>query len=357
MAEIKFESPGAPAEAIPPIRLQNNAKQIRAAFVAWHDLLREGAVQEGKIFRLPQERVSFRQLRSDPLHLRLEFWVNHSEHAAVQINEPRSSGSENPLSGIGVGEDGRRFLLRQADLQKNKASDRIRGTEFAQRTCIPIAPVMVNGSPAKRQWHIVTPLDGLSAGAIRDATADFVDRCWTARSWGSAVADDQQRLATLFASGETGGWYFFTPDPTPRAVLRAQGEVWQELDRVLASYSIKIQKPRPARRYEVDAEILAAGGALLVEIKTGITPADIYGGIGQLMVYPILLQGLSKHARILLLPGRPPNALAGAVRECGIELHWFRIERQLQTTRVRFSKDFLSRCGIPSDAIERLGAS
>jgi hypothetical protein len=192
----------------------------------------------------------------------------------------------------------------------------------------------------------VTALDGADARAIRAATGDFVDRCWTARTWNSQAAEDQKRLDRLFGNPETGGWSLVTPDPTPRRVLRAQGEVWQELQRQLSAQGIEMRKPRHARRYEVDAEILASSGPLLLEIKTGTTPTDVYGGVGQLALYPLLLPDLARHRRVLLLPGSPKPDLVEALKGCNVELHSFALQRRGRRVEVNFSAQFLRLCGV-----------
>lgn len=87
-------------------------------------------------------------------------------------------------------------------------------------------------------------------------------------------------------------------------------------------------------------------------MKTGSTPADVYCGIGQLAVYPILLPDLASHARILLLPDMPADELTDALEKCGVELHWFRMIRRKRKVSVNFSKQFLRRCGVPEQRLD-----
>lgn len=220
----------------------------------------------------------------------------------------------------------RRYIIRQGMLTGNPPSDRIDEAEFRRRTGLNPSTVTVGGKPATKEWHIVACLDGCSEAAIRESTAEFVRRCWNARTFGRQAADDQIRLTNLFGRSERGGWYDVDPALTPTRVLRVQGYVYECLDKVLRASGIAI-KPRHAANYEVDGTIDAPAGPILVEIKTGVSAADVYCGVGQLNLYPVVLPDLATHARILLLPGKPTKHLADALETCGIELHHYELKR------------------------------
>lgn len=275
-------------------------------------------------------------------------------HAAVQLNEPAAPGSENALTGIGEDPDGFLYLLRQADLHENRMSGRIRGGEFAKRTGLAPVAVTVGRRLARRQWYVVTTLD--SGRAIRAETADFVSRCWSARTGGKGVARDRARLADLFGKPERGGWHELPPNPFPRAALRAQGYVYEALEEVLSADGIPIGKPRHADGYEVDAVIGTPNGPLLVEIKTTTSPADVYCGVGQLTLYPLVLPDLARHTRVLLLPGEARPALVAALRGADVELHHYRLNRRRRRPDIRFSAIFLRRCGVAAERFASLGA-
>jgi len=117
-----------------------------------------------------------------------------------------------------------------------------------------------------------------------------------------------------------------------------------------------MRKPRHARGYEVDAEILASAAPLLVEIKTGCAAADFYCAVGQLMLYPILLPKLAGHLRIFLLPdGTGSHELQSAMKPLGIQLHRYRLQRASKQ-EVTFSASFLRLCGVPEEAMAALSA-
>ena len=306
---------------------------------------------------LPGTGMGFRRLK--PMNgneLRVEFWIGDATSSAVQINEPSAPGTENPLGGVAVDGEGRRHIIRQGVLHRNNASDRIQASEFAARTGLAPLDMRVEGTLATRQWHIVTPLDGLSDAAIAANTADFVARCWRARGWDERARADEERLDDLFGADERGGWFDYVPDPSPRSVLRAQGEVWQALSRQLASEGIDLSKPRHARGYEVDAVVDGGGRSLQVEIKSGIAAADYYCGVGQLMLYAALFPRLSDHRKVLLLPEeRVTGPLEVALRPLEIEVHRYRLSRT-PTVEVRFSTAFLHLCGLSGEGATRFDA-
>jgi hypothetical protein len=109
----------------------------------------------------------------------------------------------------------------------------------------------------------------------------------------------------------------------------------------------RLVKPRSAR-FEVDGEIETQTEKLLLEIKTDSTAADIYTGIGQLILYPKLLPRLSGHRRILLLPRSPSEPLVAAIRECGVELHSYDLRLDGEKVHVCFSPQFLQLCDLAS---------
>jgi hypothetical protein len=186
-----------------PLRLTTDLKANRAGFRLWHDLLLLTAAEEEDCYRIG--RVGLREMRFDKTGLRKELWVDQIPHTAVQINEPTDPASENGLSAIARDAKGRRFLLRQAWLQANKASPAVRDQVFASLTKLPIADVHLGRVRAKRQWHVVTPLDKVSPDLVARATADFVERCWQARDAIAGGLDrDESHLADLIGADRAG---------------------------------------------------------------------------------------------------------------------------------------------------------
>lgn len=324
-----------------PLILSADEHFIENAFRAWRDALVQEAEQLGtRRYWLSRQGIAFVE-RPD---LNLSFATTpEGQDNAVHVNVPQTAGSENPLSGIGTAEDGVRYVLRQAWLQPNEMSpEAIRDEVFHERTGLAPVQVIVAGRPSRRSWHVVAQLDGVSADEIRDETANFVGRCWSARLWDRDASADRDRLTELFGADERGGQSGYAVPAHERLLRRRHGDVWLALNAVLAREGIQMSKPRHFAGYEVDAVIHAPSGPLLVEIKAGTSAADIYAGIGQLALYPQLLPRLQEMPRILLLPGNPRPALVAAVGSCAVELHSYAFGSEGQAT---FSAAFLKRCG------------
>jgi hypothetical protein len=186
-----------------------------------------------------------------------------------------------------------------------------------------------------------------NADIRRNITA-FVDLCSLARGRTEAeeANQDEERLSELFGKDEVGGETTGAPTLNENHRRRIQGEVWLALQILLKADRRELLKPRHARGYEVEGEIAVSSGKLLIEIKTGTSAADVYAGVGQLLLYPTLLSRLKAHRRILLLPGRPTEPLAVALKDCGIELYRYNLAVTGKNVQVGFSKKFLQRCEL-----------
>jgi hypothetical protein len=190
-----------------PLRLIMDPDACRTGFRLWKELLLRAADEEEDCYRIG--RVGLRDISFDDGGLRTELWVDDSAGAAVQINEPTDPTKENGLSAVAQDADGRRFLLRQGWLRASRGFPEVREAAFAHLTQLPIADVQLGRTQAKRQWHVVTPLDKVSADLAARATADFAERCWQARlamaedsitveDWVSGLGDtDQAGVARL----------------------------------------------------------------------------------------------------------------------------------------------------------------
>lgn len=338
------------------LKISENEAHVEATFDEWHDVIRQGADEIGSAWQIAGTEVRFRRIARYKKKRHLDFWIGSSAEAAVQLNQPGTAGSENPGTTLAVDARNRRYIVRQGMLTGNPPSDRIDEPEFRRRTGLTPSPVTVGGRPARKAWHVVARLDGASSAAIRDSTAEFVRRCWNARTFGRQAAEDQVRLSDLFGKPERGDWYDVDPALRPTRVLRVQGYVLECLERLLKASDIEIGKPRHAANYEVDATIETPMGPMLIEIKTGVSAADVYCGVGQLNLYPVVLPDLARHARVLLLPGRPTRHLADALETCGVELHHYNLKRGRRRAAATFTAEFLRRCGMEPQRVADLVA-
>lgn len=331
--------------------LLTNPAEINAAFSIWRTALMEDGEWRGDGWWLPEQRivVGNRNDRTTPEFG--EFVVLGTdptgENVTVQLNEPQQYGNENPLSGVVRDGSGRLYLVRQGVLHRNAQSDRVDGALFAERTRLAPIPVLIGAANAKRSWFIVTPLD-VPGPEIRRNIAAFVDLCSLARGAAEArqAVEDDERLDELLGKDEVGGELTGDPTVARHRRRRIQGEVWLALQFLLKADGRDLRKPRHARGYEVDGEVVTTTGRLLLEIKTGTTAADVYGGVGQLLLYPQLLPRLQGHRRVLLLPGRPTKPLVDALGACGVELHRYDLAITGKKVEVGFSKRLLKLCEI-----------
>lgn len=334
------------------LTMSSDPRVVGGAFDVWRSALLEKGVRDGALWRLPEQRIVFRNQpdsRSERLGSRTSLGTDPTgSYWAVQINEADTPGDANVTSGIAVDEKGSIFLMRQGRLNSPIAGHpHILEDEFRRLTGLGPEPVEKGDTAGKRrEWHVVAQLD-LGADEIRDATARFVDRCGLARlHYAEAGGDlpDTNPVEGLGRDEEAGSYVLGAREAIE--ARRLQGEVWQGLALLLRSAGIAIDKPRHAAGYEVDAVVGAPDGALLIEIKTSNLAADIYGGMGQLQLYPKLLPKLGDHEMVLLLPALPHPALVRAIGECGVRLHTYSRSASTSAAEVQFDDDFLRLCGL-----------
>lgn len=336
------------------LTMSSDPHVVGRGFDVWRAALLEKGVRDGSLWRLPEQRIVFRNQpdnRSERLGSRTSLGTDPTgSYWAVQINEADTPGDANVTSGIAVDERGATFLIRQGRLNSPVAGDSpILEEEFRHLTGLEPTPVLKGDtSGKKREWHVVTRLD-VGADEIRDATGCFVDHCALARLRCAEADGDLPDTAPIDELGRDEHAESYTVGARealePREVRRLQGEVWQALASLLRSSDIAIDKPRHAAGYEVDAVIAAPGGPLLIEIKTGNSAADVYGGMGQLQLYPKLLPKLGEHELVLLLPELPQPALVEAIGKCEVRLHTYRLPTSAGGI-AEFDEDFLRLCGL-----------
>lgn len=334
----------------PPLSLVTDLEIVDAALAEWRDVLRSGSRPLTTALRwIDGEGFGFRcdasKRRPDAVDTRIGVRQTGAPWT-VEINSPRIAADANGLSSIATDQNGRRVLVRQGRLQKNPDSDgEISGERF--RSLSGLAPVAVTGesTPQPREWFVVADLEA-SPAQIRASTARFVHACAAARarSLGAMVP---AAAPPLEAPGEKGGTYTLpaTSGRPERQVQRIHGEVWQALAAALEPHGAKLAKLRHDRGYEVDGVIETPAGPLLVEIKSQASAADVYEGVGQLILYAEMMQ-LGECRRLLLLPFRPSEALLSALNACGILLETFEAGEDSGLLTISFTDKLLQLCGV-----------
>lgn len=340
----------------PPLTISDNATLVRGGFDTWRKAILEGARRETGLWIQSSDRFVFRNqadANSGFLGARTALGIDPTgKRWAVQINEADTPGDANVTSAIALDPAGKSFLLRQGRLNPaTRGEPPVLYEEFRQLTGMTPAMVTNGNTKIERDWYVVTALD-IPNDLIRANTARFVDMCVIARSKGKGTGSpaDLAIVATLNSADETGGTYLIGAQPArdAKTVRKWQGEVWTAMALLLRDRDFAVEKPRPAGRYEVDAEIVRGSCQLLVEIKTGAAAADVYGGIGQLLIYAKLLPRLASYMPVLLLPALPAKPLIDAIAACGVALCTFTCVEKNGVVTTRFSREFLKLCGLPT---------
>ena len=336
------------------LTMSSDPRVVGEAFERWRAALLEKGLRDGSLWRLPEQQIVFRNQpdkRSEQLGSRTALGTDPTgTYWALQINEAGTPGDANVTSGIAVDEQGGVFLIRQGRLNMPVAGmGHILEDEFRRLTGLKPS-IVLNGdtSGKKREWYVVTRLD-VGADEIRDATGRFVDRYALARLRYAELNGDLPDTTPIdeVSRDENADSYTVGAREAQgeREVRRLQGEVWQALAFLLRFNNIAIDKPRHAAGYEVDAVAAVPDGPLLIEIKTASSAADIYGGMGQLQLYPRLLPKLGEHKLVLLLPNLPHPALVEAIAACGVLLHTYSLPTSAGEI-VEFDEGFHRLCGL-----------
>lgn len=328
--------------------LLTEADAIHAHLDRWRSAVLEGSISRRSIKLVPDGPIVVRakpqanglietELGHDPSGKR---WL-------VSINETSEPGNPNSLTGIAVDASGRAYLLRQGHLKGGGFREEITATQFRART--GMEPVDIESSPSgiKRDWFLVASLNE-PAELIRAMTAEFVRACSVARSK-TVMASPGRSSGYRLGADEKGGTYVIgaVGPRDEKVVIRKQGLVWLALQQSLLSHDIVIEKPGHSLGYEVDAAFARPGRApLLIEIKTGARAADIHTGVGQLHLYPALIDGLDEHERVLLLPYLPDDDLVRSVEKLGIIVATYDPGSDPDGEEIEFSAHFLKLCGL-----------
>ncbi|MFT4954904.1 MAG: hypothetical protein ACI8U3_001278 [Brevundimonas sp.] len=355
LEDVSAEPP--PPTLAPPLELLTDLEDIDAAFGHWRETLQGPSRQIRGPFRwLDSEGFGFRFDRS---HRRegavdVRIGVRHSGPPwAVEINSPRVAADANGLSTVATDQNGRRVLIRQGRLHANPDSDGdIRGEQFTSFSGLAPVEVTEETTPQKREWYVVADLEA-SAAQIRSSTALFVQACAVARAR-SLGLEIPASAPPLEAPGEIGGTYVLPAAAAlpERLARRLHGDVWQALHRRLGEHGVSLVKLRHEKGYEVDGVVHTADGTILVEIKSQASAADVYEGVGQLILYSEMMKlGLCR--RVLLLPFLPSSTLIEAMAACGILIETFQVTGDDAAESISFSEDLIERCfggAIPSPA-------
>lgn len=262
------------------------------------------------------------------------------DSGVVKIVQPTTAqGEKGKLTAIGRDEAGTLVLLRQGWLKANRLSKAVR-ENFAELTGLTPVGVTVAGAPSNRAWYIVAHLNR-NAAEIVAQTVRFTLACTRARSAaGGGVSRETSQNNFSFGLDEKGRTTKVTRTGGTSEACALQGYVWQALKKKIGG---RLSKPGKSG-FAVDGLIASAN--LVLEIKTGTTPDDVYTGTGQLKLYPTIIGLDADLDPILLVPDSPPlkPALAAALAANGIEVYTYSVGKLGKRPKIEFSEAFLARC-------------
>ena len=114
---------------------------------------------------------------------------------------------------------------------------------------------------------------------------------------------------------------------------------------------IRWRCPIHAAGYIVDLEVFDVDKPLLIEAKAGRSAAHVQQGVGQLILYPLLITRLQGHRKVLLLPWSPPSALEDVLPQTDVVRVWYRwTGAKPGEGEVEFDPVLLDLCGVQSAA-------
>lgn len=261
-------------------------------------------------------------------------------NGVVKIVRPAvARGDKGKLTAIARDDRGHALLLRQGWLKPNPLSREVR-QDFARLA--GLQPVLTTpGGRTPRDWYLVADLDA-PVVRIVDQTATFATACARARSRAGGGHEVPAKEEYRLGLDEKGRVRKVTITGGTRDVVDLQGYVFKALKRCIGSGMVKPL----LNGFAADAMIETA--ALLIEIKTGVSAHDIYEAVGQLTLYPSLLNLPSGLDPVLLLPSDPPlrPQLAAALAGEGIDVYFYSVGKLGKKPEIAFSRTFLRRCGV-----------
>lgn len=339
----------APSNAPAMWKLVDKVKASEQAFDDWRAALVGDAEPRGvRSFWRPE--LGLRMTFHDDGRTQLDT-EDRATDWAVELNAPGLPGDANRTSGAARDPDGNLWLLRQARLQlKGRHEGSILSDEFLKVTGLEPVPVQVASGPSDRVWLRVCRLDQ-SEPEVAAETARFVAYCRLVRDQRSPDRLPAKALAfarEVLAGPEVMGFLQARARPAipAREIWKAQAEVWQALSRRLQSVGRRLDKPRPAPGFEVDGLVKVGRTSVLVEMKTSTSAADVYTGLGQLLLYHRMLV-LPKTCKLVLLLPQPPSAcLRDTLKTLGVTVALYSVGAGAVGKRIGFEPAFLRMLGL-----------
>jgi len=327
------------------IHLLTEQDEADRAFRRWGDAMLAGSLPIDRGWRVEGTGVAFSNYgHGAPGTIENEVMLGTDQgvrDGVVKIVCPNVSQTDKgKLTVIGRSDAGRLVLLREGWLKANRISDVVR-PKFKMLSGLDPELVSVGGRVSNRDWYIVADLDADEANTVAQ-TVSFVHACARARAKTGVKKTPAEQEDPPYRLGldEKGCIKKVKVTGGTREVEDLQGYVWKELKRQLGD---AFQKPG-RKGYAADGMVVAAN--LLIEIKTGVSPRDVYEAVGQLALYPSLIALPAGLNPVLLVPEMPPlrPQLAAALDAIKVEVQFYSVGRVGADPSITFPATFLTRC-------------
>lgn len=331
------------------IEIVTDQTEADEAYFAWVHALQECSTRNGRSWCIENTTITFSNYgHGEDGEIKDQVVFALSSDAAnniVKTSLPKTSKADKGRHTIlGRDSEGSLLLLRDGRLQSNNVSPTIIDN-FERLTKLSPVELKVDGPPSLwRKWFKVANLS-LTPDEIAAQTVEFVTACAIARY---SNVDLAEKLAGSFSLGlsEKGKTYTANYVVGSREVLALHGFVWEALKKNLGDRLEKVG----SNGFEVDGIVQDAN--LLIEIKTGITPYDLYTAVGQLALYPQLIGLPSDMRPILLVPdlAEVSRPMKQALQQRGVELFTYSVDFKDAKPTITFSTNFLQRCRAEKSA-------
>lgn len=327
------------------IELLNDQDESDRAFRRWVDVLLNESAKIERGWVIHGTGVVFSNygygdvgVIEDQVMLGVDASLNNG---VVKIVKPDTAQQDKgKLTVIGRDSAGRYILLREGWLRPNLLSDEVR-EHFQELSGLAPVTVTVGGKVSKRKWYVVAYIDADAATVVKQ-TVDFAVGCTQARTKTGGGQHKKPFDDVPYSLGldEKGLIKEVTTKGGTKEVEALQGFVWEALKKRVGSALIKPGKAG----YEADAALLDA--KLLIEIKTGVGAHNIYEAVGQLTLYPELINLPTDLRKILLLPDKPElgQSMAAALEAAQIGVYFYSVDREGTVPKISFAEAFLNLC-------------
>lgn len=243
------------------------------------------------------------------------------DNMIVEINPPLRGIPGGVQGVIARDKSGNRWLLHGGRLHPKQV--RITETDFDAVYNKPRSEVVFSDGTS-RGYHVVANIDS-SALKLQHDIAEFVGECHRIRTFyvrGTDEAKLDSNVDRVELSLPESLQPYTRGAQDEKTIERKHAKIWHALTKYLNKRGISHTNERVGR-WGPDLRTVKSPHVLF-EIKADMEASDLQRGLGQLLLYEAMLG--CRHAKILLLPARPPRELAEPISKMGVNIVTFGIK-------------------------------